>query len=57
MAPIEVPEAAIFIPKPVDYNRLVLTLFETLNNHLPDAASNISDEVKPHWVSTSDQVH
>ena len=57
MAPVEVPETAIFIPKPVDYNRLVLTLFETLNNNFPDAASNTPDEVKPHWVSTSDQVH
>lgn len=57
MAPVEVPETAVFIPKPVDYHQLVVTLYETLIEKSPAAASNTRDEVKPHWVSTSDQVH
>ena len=57
MAPVEVPETAILLPKPIDYDRLVITLYEILKHESPDAASNNLDEVKPHWISTSGRIH
>lgn len=57
MAPVEVPDTAVFLPKPVDYDRLVVTLYETLRNNPSETASNNPDDVNPHWVSTTDRVH
>lgn len=58
MAPVEVPEGAAFLPKPVDYNRLVLTLYDAARSSRggrPEAPAG--DEVQPHRVSVSSRVH
>ena len=54
MAPVELPEDAIFIPKPVDYDRLARVVYSTIHGQDSDGkSSEQSGEIKSRWVSSS----
>ncbi|MCB1592253.1 MAG: response regulator [Alphaproteobacteria bacterium] len=57
MAPVEVPDDAVFMPKPIDYERLARTLHSVIHSTSSEEGGVAEEEVKPHWVSTSDRVH
>ncbi|MCB1840173.1 MAG: response regulator, partial [Alphaproteobacteria bacterium] len=57
MAPIEVPENVIFIPKPIDYAVLASTLHDLLQGEKPDMLSGSPEQVPSHWVSHSGKIH
>lgn len=51
MAPVEVPDGAIFIPKPVDYERLALVLYQMVFKDSVNSSVS-GGVVEPHWVSS-----
>lgn len=57
MAPIEVPENVIFIPKPIDYAVLASTLHDLLQGEKPDMLSGSPEQVPSYWVSHSGKIH
>ena len=53
MAPVELPEGATFMAKPVDYEKIVRVLYQKLNEK--DNTSELVDEL-PYWETSEDVV-